>query len=1190
MDKDDEEWKHELEQESDDSLPPLEAEEAKEVVDLTNSNPSSPASQSMPFKHGGKRSNARHVGVCKKGGVLAQLRSQSGKVGRLARNTFPRSSKRGSEMAVVAPSSRRNASNGKFDKNHGLKSERIGLSQSANPKRKRLGTTPQAPKKILRTVVHASQFDVKRRGKKTSAPSSLQRMNDIMSGKRNPGVGKSKSKVTHSSVQRLVSTLRHNNYMSTDRKNSKRGDGLRTRGQGSVNTFSRSANNNAVSSSVPIHIQAKDEFLRQVLAWNLNSSPVKVSDKVLERVSQYTRVQDKNTTVEASVEAERKYSCFKSSEEYRNVFTPLFMENMRAEIESDLESLETTRIAAQLSIQGLKESRQNFAIVKLAPKEQRTGKSAIPKSFMYKAGRLAVLWLGNDMSWAVRGSSGSNSGKEQRKRLPEHHAVAYIIRAQGSCLVLQLSLPLRDESTGKEPSPSELNLDVSDYQRLRMVRDKLVQSDQEKMKELTFSVALLCHTATSVREYTALHCLEGISLLKEILDPSRRIADADVKSSGTNDDVKLQKPCTKEFDIPEAFGKRLENVLNPSQFAAVIEATHGKSFTLLQGPPGTGKTRTAVELLNTLHLSRFQQYYRTLACKIWNIVRKKAYKQEQQRMSKFPNHRNLNPTMSTQKAVFTKDMTLNDILQTLESSSQDIIVSPKPHILVCAPSNAAVDELVRRVLQQKFYDAEGQVYTPDVLRICSKEYEVACDEIFIASSLDRRVGALLQKGRDECERVAIQAGKDLAKMRSKLNELKKKAVEFMLWYNCEIIKQVMQDQKLTKPPSLDMSRWGSVELSPNHPLYVPVEALKRDLAHQMEEMQYARLCQWRHELVAKAPGNKKEAAVGDGLIKKALQTSHLNEAQIVFCTLSTAGSEAMKHKRAWDFVLIDEAAQSVELSTLVALQQQVTRCILIGDPQQLPATVTMSSANARLYQQSLFERLARAGHPVVMLDTQYRMHPDISSFPSKHFYNSRLSDAPNVQSEAWQKSFHTDSRFRPLQFFDVQSKQQRDSVSRSSFNTQEVKFVVALGKAFVQEYVWPKAEAKMLQRRVSIGIITPYSQQRRRIDQDLQRIIREERKMWSHVDLKVATVDGFQGGEKDIIIFSCVRSGGHGGIGFLADIRRMNVALTRARFGCWVVGNARALERNPHWGKFLKHCKARDCFVGAREARDMFKL
>eukprot|EP00472_Partenskyella_glossopodia_P012562 CAMPEP_0197538068 /NCGR_PEP_ID=MMETSP1318-20131121/58741_1 /TAXON_ID=552666 /ORGANISM="Partenskyella glossopodia, Strain RCC365" /LENGTH=338 /DNA_ID=CAMNT_0043096389 /DNA_START=169 /DNA_END=1185 /DNA_ORIENTATION=- len=338
------------------------------------------------------------------------------------------------------------------------------------------------------------------------------------------------------------------------------------------------------------------------------------------------------------------------------------------------------------------------------------------------------------------------------------------------------------------------------------------------------------------------------------------------------------------------------------------------------------------------------------------------------------------------------------------------------------------------------------------------------------------------------------------------------------------------------------------------------------------------------------------------MIRSAIESSYLDEAQIVFCTLSTAGSEMMlsRVRRAWDYVLIDEAAQSVELSTLIALQHRVHRCVLIGDPEQLPAVVNITSGNAALYQQSMFERFKRGGHPVQMLSTQYRMHPKISAFPSKHFYGSRLRDGENVRSPTWNKLFHTDSRFRPMQFFDVHSTDSRDKITHSAYNTKEIDFVISLLRNFVEKWVNPPPKNPVPGvpvRLLTVGIITPYAEQRRRIERKVARLTTRDNQTkadgsasaWKSVALKVATVDGFQGGEKDVIIFSCVRSNRRGGIGFLADIRRMNVALTRARHACWVVGNSSALSVNPHWRSFLDHCKEHGSFVSSSAASDIMR-
>mmetsp|Transcript_24250 Transcript_24250/g.47353 ORF Transcript_24250/g.47353 Transcript_24250/m.47353 type:complete len:434 (+) Transcript_24250:85-1386(+) len=426
----------------------------------------------------------------------------------------------------------------------------------------------------------------------------------------------------------------------------------------------------------------------------------------------------------------------------------------------------------------------------------------------------------------------------------------------------------------------------------------------------------------------------------------------------------------------------------------------------------------------------------------------------------------------------------------------------------------------------------------------------------------------------------------MADKRAKMRSLRRTARDFMVWLNA--LKK--RAEKKDPHAMLSEEEWGKIWVDPANPefthSYHQLLALKKDIAQLMEQMHHIDVTRKRHELVAaQARGELSRENV-----MAALEADHLNEAQIVFCTLSTAGSQIMMRylRRRWDLVLIDEAAQSVELSTLVALQHQVSRCILIGDPQQLPATVQINSAAARLYQQSLFERLARAGHKVVMLSTQYRMHPAISSFPSRHFYQGRLQDGPNVAAPAWQRPFHQERRFQPLLFYDVTAETRSKTGSRSSYNPAEAQFVVTLLKQFVENWAPTGSNAP---QKLSVGVITPYAAQRAHLDRLLKEAMVEAKRQdrasngWDGVTLKVATVDGFQGGEKDVIVFSCVRAGGRRGIGFLADIRRMNVGLTRARHACWVVGDSRALVTNVHWKAFLDHCKTNGCYVAPEKIK-----
>ncbi|RJE17234.1 tRNA-splicing endonuclease, partial [Aspergillus sclerotialis] len=154
----------------------------------------------------------------------------------------------------------------------------------------------------------------------------------------------------------------------------------------------------------------------------------------------------------------------------------------------------------------------------------------------------------------------------------------------------------------------------------------------------------------------------------------------------------------------------------------------------------------------------------------------------------------------------------------------------------------------------------------------------------------------------------------------------------------------------------------------------------------------------------------------------------------------------------FETVVIDEAAQSIELSALIPLKYGCSKCILVGDPKQLPPTVLSRVASRFQYEQSLFVRM-QANHPkdVHLLDTQYRMHPEISAFPSAAFYDGRLQDGPNMGSlraSPWHHSEH----LSPYRFFDVQGLHQNAAKGHSLVNAAEVRVAMQLYERLVTDF------------------------------------------------------------------------------------------------------------------------------------------
>ena len=162
-----------------------------------------------------------------------------------------------------------------------------------------------------------------------------------------------------------------------------------------------------------------------------------------------------------------------------------------------------------------------------------------------------------------------------------------------------------------------------------------------------------------------------------------------------------------------------------------------------------------------------------------------------------------------------------------------------------------------------------------------------------------------------------------------------------------------------------------------------------------------------------------QAEKGDDVSYDAAKMMVLNEASIVCTTLSCAGYSMFSQlKHGFDTVLIDEAAQAVEVSTLIPLKYACRRLILVGDPSQLPATVFSERALKHRYEQSLFQRLMIGGQRVSMLTTQYRMHPSISRFPAERFYQGAILNAPNLeQTRACE--WHALRCCAPYVFYDV---------------------------------------------------------------------------------------------------------------------------------------------------------------------------
>ncbi|CAE7262857.1 Upf1 [Symbiodinium pilosum] len=237
-------------------------------------------------------------------------------------------------------------------------------------------------------------------------------------------------------------------------------------------------------------------------------------------------------------------------------------------------------------------------------------------------------------------------------------------------------------------------------------------------------------------------------------------------------------------------------------------------------------------------------------------------------------------------------------------------------------------------------------------------------------------------------------------------------------------------------------------------------------------------------------------------------------------------------------------------------------CVLLGDHLQLPPTVFHPEADDLQINRSMFERLCVLGHQPDLLEEQYRMAPAISAFPRKHFYGGRLLDAPSV-SERRQTKLVPSFLLLDLKSHAVQT------ASGSWQNQEEAKFCARLAAELQSTSL--SASNDVLAR--DIGIITPYKAQQFLIESALNR-----RKL--QFPVRVATVDSYQGQEFEAVICSTVRAShnSRSGIGFVADERRLNVALTRARECLLVVCHAQTVAQSKTLAALLEHAQQQRAF------------
>lgn len=302
-------------------------------------------------------------------------------------------------------------------------------------------------------------------------------------------------------------------------------------------------------------------------------------------------------------------------------------------------------------------------------------------------------------------------------------------------------------------------------------------------------------------------------------------------------------------------------------------------------------------------------------------------------------------------------------------------------------------------------------------------------------------------------------------------------------------------------------------------------------------------------------------------LKRATEKEILQSADVICTTAVGAGDPRLANFR-FRQVLMDESTQATEPECLIPIIMGAKQVVMVGDHCQLGPVVTCKKAARAGLGQSLFERLILLGVQPIRLQVQYRMHPCLSEFPSNNFYEGALQNGVAAAERLMPHvNFPWPVASKPMMFWSMTGLEEISASGTSYLNRTEAAAVEKLVTHFLKAGVSPE----------DIGVVTPYEGQRAYVVQHMTRAGMLRQKLYA--EIQVASVDSFQGREKDFIILSCVRSNEKAGIGFLNDPRRLNVAMTRARSGLIILGNPKVLSKQPLFHDLLQHFRLNEALV-----------
>ncbi|XP_051116744.1 uncharacterized protein LOC127241644 [Andrographis paniculata] len=670
-----------------------------------------------------------------------------------------------------------------------------------------------------------------------------------------------------------------------------------------------------------------------------------------------------------------------------------------------------------------------------------------------------------------------------------------------------------------------------------------VAMDVEFVKNRSFYVIHLMNVTSNKRIWNALRMHRNMKIISKVLD-----------RNALDDEVCEFCHPKSEGEMGEILGSVLMSKLNESQREAIfatlckIECDHKPSVELIWGPPGTGKTAT----LSMLLFGLLKMGVRTLVCAPTNVA-------------------------ITELA--------SRLVALVRNSVEDDVICPLGDILLMGnKDNLKIGSDIEEIFLDNRVKAlfncslaatgwRGSVSAMlDFLNNAVAQHEVYVENELIKvkeglhdDGQEPAIKSFLEFAREGVEKVAPNLRSSLITLvthlpRSCISESNVELIVQLMSLLESIEALLFDDRSMTSEKLKMIFQTSGSEESVNTSSLICIRS------------QCISILKYLHSSLTKL--------VDNGISNKG---SCIRKAQLIFCTVSSSYKLHSVDKEKFKLLVIDEAAQVKEAESIIALQiPEVTHCVLVGDECQLTAMVSSELAKEAGFERSLFERLSSLGHKKYLLNMQYRMHPLISRFPNSTFYSNLILDAPVVRRESYERHYLEGRMFGSYSFLDVRGgKEEFDDVRSSRRNMVEVAVAVIIVKKLFKAW-----QSKFPTEKLSIGLVSPYNSQVAAIRDRIG-------KKYDNFDgfaVKVKSIDGFQGGEEDIIIISTVRSNNVESIGFLSSPQRANVALTRARHCLWILGNERTLcKPGSVWEALINNAKLRDCFFIADEDEDIGK-